>query len=68
MFMVDGLKFLVKSGIPSGAKFRGYGHDHSRNCIYVFVEHESFDEVREGEIYPDACPIILEELPIEGEK
>lgn len=43
----------ITSGIPDGAQFRGHGHDACRNLITIFVEHESFDIVPEGQAPPE---------------
>lgn len=40
-------------GLPEGSQFRGFAHDWSTNCVNLFVEHESFEEVAEGK----SCPI-----------
>lgn len=47
-----GARLEIIDGIPEGAHFRGYGHDYERNCIYIYLEHESFDKVHESEVVP----------------
>ena len=48
---------IVRDGVPLDAKVIGCGHDNLSNTIYVFIEHESFDEVPEGEIIPALYPL-----------
>ncbi len=43
-----GRKIEIIKGIPEGAQFRGFAHDIETNSIAVFVEHPSFDELKEG--------------------
>lgn len=39
----------VDDGIPPGAEFVGSGYDYQRGIHYIYMEHESFDHVHEGE-------------------
>lgn len=50
----QGQKFEVLEGMPRGAELRGFAHDWERNCIVLFIEHESFDLVYEGNIPEDS--------------
>lgn len=43
-----GLKFEVIEGFPEGSKFLGFSQDPLTNSMIVFVEHESFEEVKDG--------------------
>ena len=52
-----GLKFEILEGIPDGAQFRGYAIDHATNCLSIFVEHSSFEELEGGLAAPDAEPM-----------
>lgn len=60
----SGKKFRVTSGgVPSDVQFRGFAHDYERNCIAVFIEHESFDLVPEGTTIPIFDPPQMENIP-----
>ena len=43
---------IIRGGIPVDARVVGCGYDNLSNVLYVFIEHESFDEVPEGDIVP----------------
>lgn len=42
----------VIKGVPEDARFRGVTLDPYANVINLFVEHESFPEIDEGEVAP----------------
>lgn len=48
----DKREITCDEGLPEGAEFKGFCHDHSTNCINVFFEHESFGEVEDGQQCP----------------
>ena len=48
---------IIKDGVPADAKIVRCGYDNLSNQIYVFIEHESFDQVTEGEIVPELYPL-----------
>ena len=48
---------ILANGIPNGAEFRGFAIDYVNNDLFIFVEHESFDEVDESSKVPTAQPI-----------
>jgi hypothetical protein len=52
-FFIAPNAFRCVEGLPNGAEFRGFAHDYNRNCINIFVSHESFAEVIEGHECPD---------------
>lgn len=39
-------------GFPAGAKVARCGYDSLTDTFYIVVEHESFEEVPQGEIIP----------------
>lgn len=43
-------------GLPKDAKFRGMAHDYGKNCINIFFEHPSFEEVHPGGLFPTLIP------------
>ena len=49
MFETDNrLNFVVKGGIPQGARLFSAVSDERHDALYLFVEHESFEEVEDG--------------------
>lgn len=50
----------VLDGIPSGADLVDYGYEPQRQIFYVTVEHESFDDVHEGERIPNGTVDVQE--------
>lgn len=44
--------WLVSKGIPDGAKMRGFTLDPYTQCLHLFVEHESFDEIDLNTVAP----------------
>lgn len=47
-----GTGWRVTKGIPKDAKMRGFTIDPYTQILHLFVEHESFEEVPEGEVAP----------------
>lgn len=43
----------IIQGMPEGSQFRGCVIDGPTNCLYVHVEHPSFDIVEEGYASPE---------------
>ena len=39
-------------GLPQGAEFRGFAHDYTRNCLNLFFEHDSFDDIPDSHCCP----------------
>lgn len=62
MAFETGLKLEVTKGIPRDARFRGYTIDPAKNCISIFLEHESFEEVEEHSECPVAEPLEVKRL------
>lgn len=52
---------VVKNPLPAGVKFIRAGHDFIGRLILV-LEHESFDEVKEGDEIPYHPQIEMEKL------
>jgi len=48
----DQTTWKITAGVPKDAEFRGVTIDPYVNVINIFVEHESFPEEKEGEVYP----------------
>ena len=46
--------YTVDDTVPAEAHLAGMAFDADRNCIVLYIEHESFDEVREGQPIPVA--------------
>ena len=51
---VSGNSLTIVDGIPDGGKVVRAGYDHLTDVIYLIVEHESFDDVPEGNLIPAA--------------
>lgn len=48
-----GTGWRVESGIPKGSRLRGLTQDPQTQCLHLFIEHPSFEEVfLENEITP----------------
>ena len=62
MLFQTGTSLEVLNEVPVGAAMRGYAIDAQRNCISIFVEHSSFDEVPEGQVFPSADPLQIRKL------
>lgn len=43
----------ITTDLPSSVELRGMDIDMCRNTIRLFLEHESFDEVHEGDRIPE---------------
>jgi hypothetical protein len=43
--MQDDTAWRVAKGIPKGARMRGFTLDPYTQCLHLFVEHDSFEEV-----------------------
>jgi hypothetical protein len=43
--MQDDTAWKVSKGIPKGARLRGFTLDPYTQCLHLFVEHESFEEI-----------------------
>lgn len=50
--MRDETAWRVSKGIPKSAELRGFTLDPYTQVLNLFVEHESFDEIDVGNIYP----------------
>ena len=57
----------VLSGIPADAKVLSAHADYFRQGIYLLVEHDSFDEVKDGEYYPNDIGPVMEHIPDDPE-
>lgn len=47
-----GTAWRVAKGIPADARLRGFTLDPYANVLNLFVEHESFEEIEDGEVAP----------------
>ncbi len=54
-----GLFMEILQGIPAGAQFCGFAVSYEKNCIAVFMEHESFDLVSEDQEIPNGPTITI---------
>lgn len=50
--MQEDTAWKVVKGIPAGAKMRGFTLDPYTQCLHLFVEHNSFDEVDLNTVAP----------------
>lgn len=50
--MQDDTAWRVSKGIPKGARLRGFTLDPYTQCLHLFVEHDSFDEVDVHSVAP----------------
>jgi hypothetical protein len=50
--MQDQTAWKVSKGIPDGAKMRGFTLDPYTQCLHLFVEHHSFDEIDLNSVAP----------------
>jgi hypothetical protein len=55
----------IKSALPADAEFISTWWNPERACFHVLYEHESFEDIPEGDKYPEIeAPVInVEELP-----
>lgn len=51
---IEGKTYTFKcvKGLPEGVKYVRAGHDFEGN-IFVIVEHESFPEIKNGDLIPE---------------
>jgi hypothetical protein len=57
--METGTSWSVSKGIPKDAKLHGFTIDPTQNCLYLFLEHESFSMV---DVYAQVVPILETEF------
>lgn len=52
-----GAVFEVIDGLPDGTKILAVQHDIVRNCVWLLLENEKFEEVGEGKEIPEHEPV-----------
>lgn len=50
--LLNGMRFLVRDGAPPDAALMGCFWDDATGALSVTLQHESFEEVPEGEMSP----------------
>lgn len=60
MLFEEGATWRVREGIPPNARAIGVQVDWDTQGIVLFVEHESFLQIREADVIPEEGLIILE--------
>lgn len=55
----SGTFFKIEDGVPDDAQFRGYCISPEKNCLIIFIEHESFEEIHESMMAPNHPPLSL---------
>jgi hypothetical protein len=50
--MANDTAWRVSKGIPKGARLRGFTLDPYTQNLNLFLEHDSFDEVDVGTVFP----------------
>lgn len=56
---------LLEALLPKGSRIISFNQDEIHHYVNVYVEHESFDEVREGEFPPTKTMVATRHQPIE---
>lgn len=56
MMMTDGMAYRVTKGLPDGCRVRQISPDFQTGLVWIFVEHESFEDIPEGSSIPAYAP------------